>query len=127
MASVLLSPLRQRMKKYLWFFVLTGALVALIALLRATGNPTLVITNALAVPMRVAIVNDIGESYGPAVIAANGSVAIDVKGGDQLLWLVATYPDGRTMESNRLYVTVGIDVSAQITAQGMAISDVQQD
>lgn len=63
---------------------------------------------------------DVGESH-TATITANQSVRLNISGKDKLLWVVATFANGRKIESEKLYVTSQGVVSSTVTNKQVSI------
>lgn len=51
---------------------------------------------------------------------------MEVTGQDKLLWLVVDFPDGSHRQSQKVYSTSGVDLSATITNELVAIGHVSR-
>ena len=94
--------------------------IGLLACLCACSSPVAVITNSSSEPVSVEIHTDVGESH-TATISANESVRLNISGRDKQLWIVATFADGRKLESEKLYVTSQGVVSSTVTNKQVSI------
>ena len=88
--------------------------VGLLTILCACSSPEAVITNSSSEPVSVEIHTDVGESYNLSV-PANKSARLNISGKDKELWIVATFTDGRKLESKKLYVTTQGKITSTIT------------
>lgn len=95
--------------------------LGLIASLCACSSPVAVIANASSESVSVEIHTDVGESHS-ATIPANGSVRFNISGRDKQLWIVATFADGRKLESEKRYIASRGVVSSTITDKHVSIS-----
>lgn len=95
--------------------------IGLLACLCACSSPVAVITNTSSESVSVEIHTDVGESY-TATIPANESVRLNISGRDKQLWVVATFANGRKIESEKLYVTSQGVVSSTVTNKQVSIS-----
>ena len=95
--------------------------IGLLACLCACSSPVAVITNSSVEPVSVEIHTDVSESH-TATIPANESVRLKISGRDKQLWVVATFKNGRKLESKKLYVTSQGVVSSTITNDQVGIS-----
>jgi len=99
---------------------LGGAIVGLVGWSFLGSSPTILITNAGGSPVRgIHIETDVGESYRVGTIAASASVRVHVSGRDKLLWVVAELSSTGLKESERIYVTSGIDLNCAITNEAV--------
>ena len=80
-----------------------------------------VLTNNSSESVSVEILTDIGE-YRTATIPASESVRLNISGRDKQLWVLATFANGRKLESEKLYVTSQGLVSSIITNKQVSIS-----
>ena len=95
--------------------------IGLLTCLCACSSPVAVITNTSSESVSVEIHTDVGESH-TATIPANGSVRLNISGRDKQLWVVATFANGRKIESEKLYVTSQGVVSSTVTNKQVSIS-----
>lgn len=95
--------------------------IGLLACVCACSSPVAVITNATSESVSVEIYTDVGESHA-ATVPANESVRLNISGKDKELWVVATFANGRKLESKKLYVTSQGVVSTTITTNQVVIS-----
>ena len=95
--------------------------IGLLACLSACSSPVAVIENATTESVSVEIHSDIGESQ-TARIPANTSIHLNISGKDKRLWIVATFTDGRSLESEKLYVTSQGVVTGTITDKQVSIN-----
>ncbi len=95
--------------------------IALSFCLCACSSPVAVIANTSSESVSVETHTDVGESH-TATIPTNKSVRLNISGGDKQLWIVATFADGRKLESEKLYVTSQGVVSSTITNKQVSIS-----
>ena len=95
--------------------------ISLLACLCACSSPVAVITNASSESVSVEIHTDVGESH-TATISVNESVRLNISGRDKQLWVVATFANGRKIESEKLYVTSQGIVSSTVTNKQVSIS-----
>jgi hypothetical protein len=95
--------------------------IGLLACLCACSSPVAVITNATSESVSVEIYTDVGESHS-VTVPANESVRLNISGRDKELWVVATFINGRKLESKKLYVTSQGVVSSTITNKQVGIS-----
>ncbi len=95
--------------------------IGLLAYLCSCASPVAVITNTSSESVSVEIHTDVGESH-TATIPANESVRLNISGRDKQLWVVATFTNGRQLESKKLYVTSQGMVSSTITNNQVDIS-----
>ena len=93
----------------------------LLACLCACSSPVAVITNSTSESVSVEIHTDVGESHA-ATVPANESVRLNISGRDKQLWVVATFANGRKIESEKLYVTSQGVVSSTVTNKQVSIS-----
>ena len=92
------------------------AVVGLVGWLVLLRPPTVVIANVAGSPATgVHVQTDVGESYAIGTIAASASVRLQVSGRDQAVWIVAQLPNGEVKESERIYLTSGLDLNCAIT------------
>lgn len=95
--------------------------IGLLTCLCACSSPVAVITNSSSESVSVEIHTDVGESH-TATIPANESVRLKISGRDKQLWIVATFTNGRKLESRKIYVTTQGVVSSTITSTQVGIS-----
>lgn len=95
--------------------------IGLLACLCACSSPVAVITNSSSESVSVEIHTDVGESHA-ATIPANESVRLKISGRDKQLWIVATFTNGRKLESKKIYVTSQGVVTSTITSTQVGIS-----
>jgi hypothetical protein len=95
--------------------------IGLLACLCACSSPVAVITNSSSESVTVEIHTDVGESH-TATIPAGESARLNISGRDKQLWVVATFANGRKMESEKLYVSSKGVVSSTVTNNQVSIS-----
>jgi len=99
-------------------------LVAGVVLLGGCSNssPVAVVGNESDSSVIVRLNTDVGESYAVGTIAPGATARLNITGRDKLLWAVATYPDGRAVESQRLYTTTQGTVSVKVTKDAVELT-----
>lgn len=103
-----------------------GVAVLGLALLRiANPDPVLTIENISKNQAIISFDTDVGESYPSHSVAAGSNFKTTVSGRDKLLFVVATFPDGKTARSQGIYSTSGAQLKATVTSDAVHISYVQ--
>lgn len=93
-----------------------GLLIAMLL-----DGPRVKITNRTATRVTVSIETDIPETYPSVSLGPDTSRSIRVSGQDQAIRALARLLDGRVLRSDEIYVTSGIDVTVEVTQEGMNI------
>jgi hypothetical protein len=95
--------------------------IGLLACLYACSSPVALITNSSSESVTVEIHTDVGESH-TAIIPVSESARLNISGRDKQLWVVATFDNGRKIESEKIYVTSKGVVSSTVTNNQVSIS-----
>ena len=98
---------------------LLGCLGAAFLFLRPSSAVSVENTTDLA--LSVALETDVGESYNVGAIPPFQSARVPVSGRDKLIWVVARFPDGHEIQSEKVYTTAGVSVAASVRSDHVEI------
>ena len=98
-----------------WFAVAGVALlVGIRVLFDHYGASSAVVENTTASAISVTLQTDAGESYDVGAVQPFQSVQVALSGRDSLVWVVARFPEGREVQSEKIYSTSGVNLSASV-------------
>jgi hypothetical protein len=84
-------------------------------------SSTVSVKNTTELAIAVALETDVGESYHVGAIEPSQSARTPISGRDKLTWVVVRFPDGREIQSEKVYTTSGVYVSASVRSDHVEI------